>query len=297
MAGGAPGHPVTAWDPETDRGLRSAADFLLDIERLRMATENRLRQYARPKDQPDKDGRRRGFGWSLSQSAITRDTAVALIDLKCDSLVLAEIGIEKAPRPRPPRDKEGQLPERGCCLEHAAERRLARELRTHPLGPWVKAQRGIGEKQGPRLIGAIGDPYMRPAYRLPDGTVEAPRPRTPYELFAYCGMHVVDGHAPKRARGNPSNWSADARTRAHLVAESCLKGLRKPCESIEGAGYAVHVEGCACFPYRLLYDQYREKIADRELTAGHKLNMALRRVAKEILLDLWREAKRIHESD
>jgi hypothetical protein len=69
-------------------------------------------------------------------------------------------------------------------------------------------------------------------------------------------------------------------------------------------------------PYRAIYDARRAATADRvhetpcvrcgpsgkpaqpgtPWSAGHQLADALRIVSKEILKDLWREAKRIHES-
>lgn len=69
------------------------------------------------------------------------------------------------------------------ALEHQAELELKRALRVHPFGPWVKAIVGIGEKQGARLLAAIGDPYW-------NALADRPR-RGPAELWAYCGYHVL----------------------------------------------------------------------------------------------------------
>lgn len=204
--------------------------------------------------------------------------------------------------------------------EHGAELELKRALRTHPLGPWVKRTVGIGEKQGARLLAAIGDPYWNTLHD---------RPRTVSELWAYCGYHVLNpgrqsadtqrssagvdplapsrsnsearreiaggdpssdtahgvpdtqpqtgGVAPKRRKGQKANWNATAKMRAYLCAESCIKQRHSP--------------------YRAVYDARRAHTADThpEWTDGHSHNDALRVVAKEILKDLWREAKAIHE--
>lgn len=129
------------------------------------------------------------------------------------------------------------------------------------------------------------------------------------------------GVARRRKRGEKANWSTEAKTRTYLIAEACMKQLRKPCVRDEGAQFAVHVEGCACSPYRLTYDYAREKYADSvhliacarcgpkgkpaqpesPLSDGHKHMRAMRLVMKGdrthagILIGLWRESKRLYE--
>lgn len=282
------GTPVLA-----DPLLALAADVLDDLERVRIANENRLRQLTR--DETDADGKERGFGLTLDHPDVKR-------------LAVLVAALAKA--------------------EHDAELNLKRQLRAHPLGPWVKQARGVGEKQAARLLASIGDPYIRPEIQRDDGTVEPTRPRRVSELWSYCGYHVLPvGHgrtgthsriadgsqaggnpdqtrnepqgagvgvAATRARGQRANWSADAKMRAHLVAVSIVK---------------------AGGPYRDVYDTARAKYDDAlhhteckrcgpsgkpaqpgsPISAGHQHARALRAVAKEVLKDLWREAKRLHE--
>lgn len=263
--------------------LALAADVLDDLERVRIANENRLRQLTR--DEADVDGAERGFGLTLDHPDVAR--LAALVD-----------ALHRA--------------------EHDAELQLARTMRRHPLGAWVKRTVGVGEKQAARLLAAIGDPYWNDLHQ---------RPRTVSELWAYCGYHVVsaghgrdDAHgcpasgaggdpdhevfgtppccvgvAATRRRGQRANWSRIAKDRAHLIAKSCIKQ--------------------ATSPYRPLYDQQREHYADAvhdtacrqcgpsghpaqagtPLSAGHQHARALRRVAKTLLRDLWREARALHE--
>jgi hypothetical protein len=288
--------------------LALAADVLDDLERVRIANENRLRQLTR--DETDADGKERGFGLTLDHPDVKRLAALVRA-LKCERKAAAE-------------------KHRGCCLEHDAELNLKRQLRAHPLGPWVKQARGVGEKQAARLLTSIGDPYIRPEIQRDDGTVEPTRPRRVSELWSYCGYHVLrtghgsgathdrgagSGHtggspdhgtadaqgvgvgvAATRARGQRANWSADAKMRAHLVAVSIVK---------------------AGGPYRDVYDTARTKYDDAThhteckrcgpsgkpaqpgspISAGHQHARALRAVAKEVLKDLWREAKRLHEEN
>lgn len=287
-----PPAPAMWWSTPTvvapvlaDPLLALAADVLDDLERVRIANENRLRQLTR--DEEDVDGEERGFGLTLDHPDVKR--LAALVE-----------ALAKA--------------------EHDAELNLKRQLRAHPLGPWVKQARGVGEKQAARLLAAIGDPYWNDLYD---------RPRTVSELWAYCGYHVLrtghrsdDAHAASagsahavdnpdhhrhdiqaevvgvaatRARGQKANWSADAKMRAYLVAVSIVK---------------------AGGPYREVYDEARAKYegavhqaeckrcgpkgnpapVGSPISAGHQHARALRKVAKEVLKDLWREAKRLHQN-
>lgn len=166
------------------------------------------------------------------------------------------------------------------ALEHTVELDLRRAMRAHPLAGWVKAQRGLGDKQVGRLLAAIGDPYID--HR--SGT-----PRTVSQLWAYCGYHVLPGQttcdnqigsagggvAARRRKGQQANWNPTAKMRAFLIATSCVKS----------GG-----------PYRDIYDRRREHTAmtHPEWEPGHSHNDALRVTAKAILKALWRESRRLH---
>lgn len=274
--------------------LALAADVLDDLEKVRIANENRLRQLTRSTE--DSDGEVRGFGLDEAHPDVARLAALV-----------------------------GMLAE----AEHKATLNLQRRMRYHALGPWAKAQKGLGEKQVARLLAAIGDPYIRPEITREDGAVEPTRPRTVSELWAYAGYHVVpaghctgdphggsvsgeqngsdpgqgktDAHmafagvAPKKARGQRANWSATAKMRTFLIAESCIKNRESPYRSAYDAtrqkyAGAVHAAECIrCGP------KGKPAPVGSPLSDGHKHARALRAVAKEILKDLWREARRIHE--
>lgn len=266
--------------------LALLADVLDDLERTRIANENRLRQLTR--DEIDKDGEERGFGLSpdMPQVAALADLVSAL-----------------------------------ASLEHQATLQLQRALRKHPLGPWVKAQVGIGEKQGARLIAAIGDPYWNTLYS---------RPRLVSELWAYCGLHVlpatqmvnapqdglggggkqgdpghtvhdaqiaIAGVAPTRTRGQRANWSATAKMRAYLCAESCIKQARSPYRAVYEAGRAKYTDAIHQIDCKRCGPSGKPALAGTPISAGHQHARAMRLVSKEILRDLWRESKRLHEAD
>jgi len=273
-------HPLLA-----DPFLYLQAEVLDDLERTRIANENRLRQLTRNVE--DADGEERGFGLDESHPDVARLAGIV-----------------------------GAL----AALEHGAELNLKRALRRHPLGAWVKTTIGVGEKQGARLLAAIGDPYWNTLHD---------RPRTVSQLWAYSGLHVLPagqndsdaqiwcasgaqtslgqenlatqglyaegtkpshtdqlipdthgaavGVAAKRRKGQKANWSATAKSRAYLVATSCIKQSTSP--------------------YRPVYDARRARTAmtHPEWSAGHSHNDALRIVSKAILKDLWLAARDIHE--
>lgn len=313
-----------------DPALAFAADVLDDIERVRIANENRLRQLTRSVE--DSDGEVRGFGLDESHPDVARLAAIV-----------------------------GTLAE----VEKDATRHLEKVMRRHPLHAWAKGMKGVGDKQVARLLAVIGDPYIRPEIVHDDGTVIPAGPRTVSALWAYCGLHTTpvsgqprcdtheglaanganipasqprtDAHmtsagrdqlagrhpghrdvdtqrsaawvAARRQRGTKANWSTKAKSRAYLIAESCGKQLRKPCTAGD------HVEDCGCSRYRLLYEQRKAATEGRTHAVacvrcgpagkpaqpgtpwsdGHRHADALRIVAKRILRDLWREAKRLHE--
>lgn len=291
-----------------DPVLALAADTLDDLERVRIATQNRAR--------------------SLVQVFGIEGTAqhAAVVGLVA--------GLEK--------------------LEHDAELTLKRTLRKHPLGLWIKATVGIGEKQGARLLAAIGDPYIRPEITRADGTVEPSRPRTVSELWALCGYHVVHtnfpvdhrtgdaqrltvggepshrtdhmeaatqvgsvgavsapgggdtdqgavdaqnkavGVAPARARGQLANWSSTAKMRAFLIAESCIKQSKSPYRAVYDAGRVKYADAVHAVECRRCGPRGKPAAVGTSLPAGHQHARAMRLVSKEILKDLWRESKRLH---
>jgi hypothetical protein len=187
------------------------------------------------------------------------------------------------------------------ALEHRVELDLRRAMRAHPIGPWVKAQQGVGDKQAGRLLAAIGDPYIK---------WDTGQPRTVSQLWALCGYHVLPaqgysanqlpaggedssssdpsqvmcdtrtqpaGVAARRRKGQKANWNSTAKMRAYLVAESCMKqpGSR----------------------YRDIYLQRRAHtaITHPDWTDGHSHTDGLRILAKQLLKDLWIEGRRLHE--
>jgi hypothetical protein len=226
--------------------LSFAADVLDDVELVRIANENRLRQLTRKIT--DSDGEERGFGLTDDHPDVKNLTKLIK--------VLRE-------------------------LEANAAKNLITVVRRHPLHPWLKAYKGLGERQGARLLAAIGDPYWN--------YLDDRARRGPAELWAYCGY--IPGQ--KRKRGVKSNWSAAAKKYAFLVAESMLKtGNREIYDKRRMfTEDRLHDTPCVrCGP------SGNPAAAGSPWSKKHQHMDALRIVAKALLRDLWVASKEVYQA-
>lgn len=245
-----------------DSTLSMAADVVDDLERVKIANQNRLRTLTTPGEH--------GHGLTVDHPDIARLAA----------LVKA---LEDA--------------------EHQATLNLARVMRHHPLGAWVKNSKGVGEKQAARLLGAIGDPYWNDLHD---------RPRKLRELYRFCGMDVVGtsaqppdeshtslgaGVAPSKVRGEPVTWSPDARMRLWLIASKCVMvGHGGPYRAIYDEGRAKYADAVHAAECRRCGPKGKPAQPGSPLSAAHQHARAIRLIAKAILRDLWTEAKRLHDN-
>lgn len=184
------------------------------------------------------------------------------------------------------------------ALERDATRHLEAAMRRHELGAFVQSTPGLGLKTVARFLGETGPLHHR---------------ETVYQLYAYCGLHVVNGKAPRLARGQKLGYNKQAKTRAFLMAEPCVKAVGY--ERTSPKGKVIQI---ARSPYRDVYDEGREKYEgavantdysryDKEqrktvvwLCEGEpipdwmKHARAMRLVMKAIVADLWAEARKAH---
>ncbi len=265
--------------------LALSADTLDDLEKARIAAENRLRHMTR--DEVDADGGVRDLG--LSQDVPEVRALAAVVD-----------GLQQ--------------------LEHQAMLALRRTLRAHPLGPWVRCTLGIGEKQGARLLASVGDPYWHSLYDRPrtvselwaytgnhvlparshDGTGSHDPAAAGRDKTAGSGAqgshdaHGAPGVAPSRARGQRANWSDTAKMRAHLVAISCIKCTGSPYRTVYDKARRKYAEAKHATDCRRCGPAGRPALVGSDLSDGHKHARALRLVAKAVLRDLWRESRRLY---
>lgn len=240
-----------------DALLRLYADIVDDLEKSRIANENRLRQMTR--DELDSDGEMRGLG--LDENAPGVKEVAAIVD-----------GI--------------------ATLEKAATRQLEKSMKSHSLGPWVQVQRGVGLKQAARLLASIGDPYIRPEMELEDGTIEPERPRLVSELWQFCGHG--DPERSRKKKGQKVSHSPVAKMRLWNVVASIVKAggpwrdvydQRKA--STEGK---LHKKECVrCGP------SGKPAQPGSALSDGHRHADAMRITGKKLLQALWLEAQRLHD--
>jgi len=163
------------------------------------------------------------------------------------------------------------------AVEHGLLLDLGMMIRDVDIYPWLKEVKGCGPAMSGVLIAEIQDPT---------------RFANVSKLWAYSGLHVIDGRAARRKKGEKANWNNFLKTKLlGVLAGSFLK-----CSS----------------PYRDHYDNYRTRIENRPCslppekhkagakaedllpngcTAGHMHNKAMRYMANMFLRDLlveWR---------
>lgn len=221
--------------------------------------------------------------------------------------------------------------------EHLAELELVRTWRKHPLAPWAKDVRGLGEKSVARLIAEIGDPSVGSIghwetskngttpiadiqtddapFGIEEAMPEADNQtddasskarvwviddfynRSVSQLWSYCGVgDPARSRIPKNAvqaellaRGKPR-----AKKQLYLIATGLLKSGVRSKEPVTYWGdlymrmrqkYAERIHDAACAPCHA-------KAGD-PWKPGHQHMAALRKLEKELLKDMWREARRL----
>lgn len=248
--------------------LAIMADAVDDLERTRIASENRYRQLTRTGE--DTDGEERGLGLDESVPEVARVRQVV------DGLI---------------------------ALEHQAILTMNRQVRKHPLWKsWGIHQKGVGEKQFARLLATIGDPYWNDLHNRPR-TVSELWAYTGNSVVHPAGQPSYDSHgssaggvAPKRTKGHKVNWSTNARMRVWLITGSCLKAQGHYADVYYAArdkyADATHSNDCVrCGPAG------KPALAGSALSGAHQHARALRAIGKEVLRDVWTASKALHQAD
>lgn len=118
--------------------------------------------------------------------------------------------------------------------EKEMEKLVVAETRNLPIvKKWMKRIHGIGPRLSGLLVANIAD---------------VGRFDTVSKLWAYSGLHVVNGHAVKRKKNEKANWNRELKTTAWKIGKSFV--------TLGG-------------PYRDLYDRYKARITEREETKGN----------------------------
>ncbi len=245
-----------AWQLEAVIGL--VCSCLDGMELTRIQVGNRAAQATR--SEPDSDGVMRGLGLDAGSplAALLLGTASDL------------------------RGIEGRLTGQLVAL-----------VKIHPLAPWIVSKRGLGYKTAGRLLGAIGDPYLRTIV-ADDGTWTQV-PRGVYQLYAYCGMHVrPDGVAPYRQRGVQSNWSEAARKRLYIIALAQRYSKKNQWRPVYDDAKARALEAVHRLPCPRCGPSGHPALAGSPLSKGHADGRALRAVSKQILKEMWLHSRLLH---
>lgn len=244
------------WQEEALIGL--ICSCLDGMEMTRIQVGNRAAQAVR--SVPDKDGIMRGLGVDPESplAAMLLSTAESLKELE----------------------------------EHLTDQ-LVRHVKVHPLGPWIASRKGMGYKTAGRLLGAIGDPYLRTVVTEDDTWVQVPR--GVYQLWAYCGMHVrEDGTAPARRRGEQANWSDEARKRLYVVSVSQRYSRQSYFRPVYDAVKEKSLEAVHRFPCIRCGPSGKPAPAGTPLSKAHADGRALRAVGKAVLKEMWRTSRHLH---
>ena len=184
--------------------------------------------------------------------------------------------------------QRGELSEAGAKVlqdwldEHAAKQEsslkcmVQKQIKDEPLWTgWLEGVSGVGPCIGGGLMAWLGD---------------CSKFDTVSKAWAYSGMHVVDGQAPKRARGEKANWNPTMRTLCWKAGKSFV---------MVGNGYRAIYDAekarlRGLYPEPVEHDPPRKKKDGTPLlkfSDGHVDAMARRKTVKVFLAHYWQRAR------
>lgn len=254
-----------------DGYLCLVADSLDDMERTRIAAENRLRSLTRA--EADSDGEMRGLGLDVRSPQVAAASALVagLID-----------------------------------LEQAQTKALQKAMKQHPLYGFVSSVKGVGEKQAARLLAAIGDPYWNDLHNRPrtvselwaycglavhDGRAQR---RTKgvvsnwsntAKMRAYVIAESIVKATIRKADDAPNEFTPDSRI---ALTEYGQVYLDRRTATLD----RVHTTECVrCGP------SGKPAQPGSPWSGAHQQADALRVVSKAVLKGLWLAARDLHEQE
>ncbi len=160
------------------------------------------------------------------------------------------------------------------ATEHAIDLQLTRLARQHFLSEWIQAAPGIGLGGFARLLGVTG-PLDRFA--------------TVAKLWAYLGLHVDNGIAPARRRGQRANWSAQGRVVGYQLGVAIVRvrrgRYRTAYDRKKGEYLARPRLGPSACPFGQTHTTRKGALVRCGLAHAHVA--AMRYAVKALLKDLW----------
>jgi hypothetical protein len=159
-------------------------------------------------------------------------------------------------------------------IEKGIDRYLAKLGKTHALARFVVEAPGVGLGGFARLIACTGD---------------LSRFANPAKLWAYLGMDVRSGRAPRRKRGEKSNWSQQGRVVCHQLGEAIVKVGRGRYREAYDRKRAEYVAREPRGPSACVFGHDHRDAAGKIRPCGpaHIHAAAQRYAVKVFLADLW----------
>lgn len=165
-------------------------------------------------------------------------------------------------------------------LERSIDRELTRLMRQHPLREWIENAPGVALPGVARILGITG--------RLD-------KFETVSKLWAYLGLHVREGRAPRRKRGELANWSIKGRTVCYQLAESIVRVGKGPYREAYDRKKAEYGARERTGPSECPFGQLHLSKSKKPIACGlaHIHNAAMRYAIKCYLRDLWSEWRKV----
>jgi len=167
------------------------------------------------------------------------------------------------------------------------DRKIAKVLEQFPIyNDFLKDINGIGAASAGELLSIIKD-----INRFP----------TVGKLWAYFGLDVRDGKAPKKRKGTMANWSQ--RGRSLILNDIVSNGFK-----MNGVARFDKETGelkKEASEWRVMYDKFKENEVEKnearpeeeQISKGHADNRAIRKTGKEFLKRLYNEWKEMETSN
>lgn len=164
------------------------------------------------------------------------------------------------------------------------ERELLKDVKkaakTVDIWPWLEGVKGCGPAMSGVLIAEVGDPA---------------RFATVSKLWAYAGLHVINGAAARRRRGEKANWNQFLKTKMlGVLAPSFLKCRSPYAEFYYNYKTRLENKPCNMPPEKHKRGAMAEDLLPNGCTPSHMHNKALRYMTKQFLSDFlvkWRELR------
>jgi hypothetical protein len=244
-----------------DYTLQMCADVVDDLEKVKIANENRLRTLTM-------DGEH-GHGMSSDHPDVKRlaDIVAALCAAEHQAVLNLQRSMRKHPLGTFVKNSKG-------IGEKQAARLLAsiRDPYWNDLHHRPRKLRELYRFCGMDVVNTSAQ--TRPVSHLESGA----------------------GVAPSKQRGERVHWSPDARMRLWLIASKCVMvGHGGPYRAVYDEGRAKYADAVHTTECKRCGPKGKPALEGSPLSAAHQHARAIRLICKAILRDLWEESKRIHE--